>query len=126
MRNSVSKYLCITGSILLLVMAIFHGSGINYVNSLVQESDVSDLIKRIFHVLFILPTIQLIGFAIFGIVASFMKHQANRILVPLASLVLIDAFLGFYLGAVVPGIILMIPSVIFGVVAYVRRSSRAL
>jgi len=116
--NSISKYLCVVGSVLLLIIAVFHGSGLNYVSGLVQESDVSDLIKKIFPVLFILPTLQLIGFAILGWIASSMKQQANKVLIPIALFVLIDAFLGFYLGAIIPGLILMIPALLFGVVAW--------
>lgn len=116
--NRVSKTLCIIGSSLLLIIAIFHGSGFNYVNDLVLSSDVSELIKRIFPVLFILPSIQLLGLATFGFMATSMKNQANKILIPLAILVLVNAALSFYLDALIPGFILVLPSFLFAIVAY--------
>ena len=117
-RKKTSKALCITGSGLLLIMGIFHGSGINYLNNMVQTSNSPELIKNIFPVLFIFPTIQLVGLAIFGVIASNMKRQANKILIPLSIFVLIDAILAFYLSATIPGLVLLVPFFIFILVAY--------
>ena len=113
-----SKVLCMIGSGLLLAKAIFHGSGINYINNMVNASDLPGFIKGVFPVLFILPTIQLVGFAVFGLIASYMKTQANKILIPLSVLILIDAILAFYLKAIIPGVILLVPFLFFMLVAY--------
>ncbi|HAA10523.1 MAG TPA: hypothetical protein DCE41_02040 [Cytophagales bacterium] len=105
--------MCLIASSLLLVMAVFHGSGINYVTDLIKESNADDLIKNIFPVLFIIPTVQLAGFAILGVIASTLKHQANKILIPLSVLVFADALLAFYLGATLPGVVLLVPAILF-------------
>lgn len=107
-----------------MIIALFHGSGINYVSELVENSDADDLIKSIFPVLFILPTLQLLGLAIFGWVATTLKHQANKILIPLSLLVLADALLAFYLNATVPGIILLIPAALFMLSAYTNSKQQ--
>ncbi len=113
--------MCIIGILLLLFIALFHASGFNYISGLVESSKVSDLIKSIFHVLFILPTIQLIGLATFGIMALYLKEEANKILIPLAVLVLVDALLAFYLNALIPGLVLAVPAILFGIAAYQNR-----
>ncbi len=118
MKNKLSKILCVVGAVLLLIIAGFHGSGFSYVNDLVLSSDVSDLIKKIFPVLFILPTIQLIGLAAFGLMAPYMKEQSGKVLIALAILILVDAMLAFYLGANIPGVILVLPAVLFLFVVY--------
>ena len=117
------KTLCIIASSLLLFIAAFHGSGIYYINNLVQASDTPDLIKSIFPVLFILPTIQLIGLATFGFIAATMKDQANKILIPLSIFVFLDAVFAFYLGAILPGLVLSIPAFLFLFIAYHNRTS---
>ena len=119
--NRMSKVLCLIGSSLLIIMALFHGSGFHYIDNLVQTSNSSELIKNIFPVLFILPTIQLIGLAVFGLVAAFTKSQANHILIPLSVLILIDAILAFYLHAVLPGGMLVSASLIFILVVFRNR-----
>lgn len=110
-----AKTISLIGCVLLLIVGVFHGSGINYINDLVQESDVSQLVKTIFPVLFILPSLQLIGLGIIGILA--IRRSNYEILFALTALTLADALLAFWLGAVIPGLILAIPSIIFFVVA---------
>ena len=121
-HRKASKILCITSSILLLAMAIFHGSGFNFINELIQSSNSSELIKRIFPVLFILPSIQLFGLGAFGVITLFLEQQANKILIPLSILVFIDALFAFYLNAWVPGVILMIPAILFLIVSYLNST----
>jgi len=110
------KILCVVASGLLIVMGIFHGSGINYVNGLVQESDVPQLVKQVFPVLFILPSIQLIGLGVFGLLAY--KQPINPgVLLTLSVLVMVDAILAFWLNALFPGIVLLLPSLLYLIAA---------
>jgi hypothetical protein len=116
------RALCTVAGGLLIVMGIFHGSGINYVNGLVQESDVSQLVKRVFPVLFILPSFQLIGLGIIGLLAS--KHPVRpSILLTLSLLVMVDAVLAFWLNALLPGIVLFIPCLLYGAAAWNARQN---
>ena len=108
-----SKTLCLTAGILLLAMAAFHGSGLFYMQGLILETDSPQFIKDVFPVLFLVPSVELLGFAIFGLVAPAMGQKAYKILIPLAVLVLLNAAFAFYLGATIPGLILIAPALIY-------------
>lgn len=116
--RKVSKILGLIASSILLLIGILHGSGIDFINNLVQSSNVSAIVKRIFPVLYILPSIQLIGFAVFGIIATYMIKQANKIFIALSILILMDSLLAFYLHAIAAGLILIIPACLFIYLAY--------
>lgn len=110
--------MCLLGSSLLLAIALLHGSGMGFVNGLVAESNVSELIKQIFPVLFLLPSIQLLGLAGLGVVALRVGERARLLLMTLALLVLIDALLAVYLQAWIPAVVLCLPMVLYGVSAF--------
>ncbi len=113
--TKTSKYLTIFGSILLLVMACFHGSGLFYVQGLMEESNAPDFLKNIMPVLFAHPSIHLFGLSIFGFLSLSLGEAANRVLMVLAILVLLDGLLAFYLGGVIPGLLLLAATLSFGV-----------
>lgn len=115
------KILCSMASILLLFVGLFHGSGINYINGTVQTSNVSQLVKDVFPVLFISPSIQLIGLGIIGLFAV-NKHTNYNILLTLSILVLTNSILAFWLNAIIPGFILLIPSLIYLIAAWSSKN----
>lgn len=119
-KSKITKISTKIGCILLIVMALFHTSGIYYVTDLIQQSDSEPFIKEIFPVLFAHPSIQLFGLAGLGILTLFMKHETEKILFFIAIMVLIDSFLAFYLGATVPGILLIFSSFCFGLGGFKR------
>ncbi|WP_421870733.1 hypothetical protein [Marinoscillum sp.] len=120
-RSGVMNVLCAIACILLLAVGILHMSGINYINDMVQQSDVSDLVKQIFPILFLAPSIQLIVLAIFGLIAL---SKPSRIVYALISVfVLIDAIFAFWLNALIPGVILLLPGVIFVFLAWKPKTS---
>jgi len=108
-----SKILCLIGSSILFIIAVFHGSGFNYVNSLVLSSDVPDFIKEVFPVLFILPSLQLLGLATFGFIAPYLKDTVHKILIPLSIFILADAALAIYLDALIPALVLALSACLF-------------
>ncbi|MEM6830533.1 MAG: hypothetical protein AAF551_08440 [Bacteroidota bacterium] len=117
-----TKTSCTIASILLLIIGLFHGSGINFINGLVQESDVSQLVKNVFPVLFISPSIQLIGIGVIGLFA--VNENVNyKILFTLSVLVLMDVIFAFWLDALIPGIVLLIPSAIYLVAAWSSKNA---
>ena len=115
------KFLCSVASILLLLIGLFHGSGINYINGSVQASDVSQLVKNVFPVLFISPSAQLLGLGILGLFAV-NKNTDHQILFTLSILVLINSFFAFWLNAVIPGLILLTPSLIYFIAAWSSKN----
>ncbi len=116
--DKISSTLCIIASSLLLVMAIFHLSGIEYVNSLVQSVEISDLIKDIFPVLFILPSVQLLGLASFGLISISLGNKAKLTLMLISIFIALDAILAFVIGALIPGFVLLTPAIIFTMVSF--------
>lgn len=110
-----SKVLCSIGSMLLIVMAGFHGSGYSYVNTAIKESNSEIFLKEIVPVLFAHPSIHLVGLAALGILVLFLAQDGGKVLLFLALLVLTDGILAFYLGGTIPGIILVLAAVLFAV-----------
>ena len=119
--SPISKVLCIVASSLLVVVALFHASGIGYITEIVQESDLSTFVKDIFPVLFIIPSLQLLALAAFGILATKMESQTKTILLLLSLFVLIDALLAFYLNAWIPALILVLPAIMYLLAVYYER-----
>jgi len=118
--SKTSKILCLVGSALLLVMAAFHGSGLSYVNKIMAASDADNFIKQIFPILFAHPSLHLVGLAAFGILSTFLAQEAWKVLMVLLIIVLADALLAFFLGGVLPGFLLVLAALCFGI-AVVRK-----
>jgi len=114
MTNSkTTKTLTILGSTLLLIMALFHASGLFYVTGLIQQSNVESFIQEIFPVLFAHPSVQLLGLSGLGIVTLFMTHEIKKVISFIVIMVLINALFAFYLEAILPGILLVLSSALF-------------
>ncbi len=112
-KIKITKISIIVGCSLLILMALFHGSGITYITNLIQQSNVEHFIKEIFPVLFTHPSIQLLGLAALGTLTLFMKYEAKKIQFFIAIMVLIDSVSAFYLGAMIPGFLLIFASFTF-------------
>lgn len=126
MEKSVSKpkyyrILIIAGSILLTLMAIFHGSGIKIITNLMRESNSEEFIKEIFPILFLHPSIQLLGLVAFGLSTLYIPGKHKSTLIIISSLVIINSFAAFYLGALLPGILLLISSTCFFIAIFIKK-----
>ncbi|MEM1326110.1 MAG: hypothetical protein AAGI23_09160 [Bacteroidota bacterium] len=111
-----NKYFCYAGSALLLFMAIFHGSGFNFVKASIESSNADSFLKDIVPALFAHPSIHLMGLTAFGLLSTTME-QPRKVLVLLALLIFVDAALGFYLGGLIPGAFLSSAAILF-ILAY--------
>ena len=112
-KSKTHKISTLIGCSLLTIMALFHGSGILYISNLVQKSDITPFVKEIFPILFAHPSIQLLGLSGLGVLTLFMKHEIEKITFFIALMVFINAMLAFYLGATIPGVLLIFSSLIF-------------
>ncbi|MGI9551031.1 MAG: hypothetical protein ACR2MT_07520 [Aurantibacter sp.] len=119
--SKTSKVLCWVGSSLLLVMAVFHGSGYIFVKEAIVESNAETFLKEIVPALFAHPSIHLLGLSAFGILAIFLTEGARKVLVLLSVLVATDALLAFYLGGVLPGILLLTSALCFTIAGLRKR-----
>lgn len=111
--SGTAKILCTIGSVLLLVMAIFHGSGYSMISDAIAKSNASSFLKHVVPALFAHASIHLIGLAAFGILALFLAQGARRLIALLAAVVVADAILAFYLGGAVAGALLMAAALCF-------------
>ena len=111
--SKASKIYCLTGSLLLLIMGLFHGSGFFYVSEAIQSSNAEAFLKDIVPALFAHPSIHLIGLAAFGVLAVFLKHELRKLTWLLAVLVILDALLAFFLGGMIPGLLLLAAAICF-------------
>lgn len=116
--SKTSKTLCIIGSILLLVMAGFHGSGFFYIRDRILASDADAFLKDIVPVLFAHPSIHLIGLSAFGFLAIFMAQPVRLMLFLLALVILADAILAFALGGYLPGGLLVAAALCFVIAGF--------
>lgn len=112
-KSKTYTVLCIVGSVLLVVMAIFHGSGYSFIKETIDASNSEEFLKEIIPTLFVHPSIHLIGLAAFGILAIYVSEGYRKVLLLLSLLIGIDAFLAFNLGGVLPGVLLLISALCF-------------
>jgi len=124
--TKISKVATGIGSVFLAIMSLLHGSGIGYVNNLMQESNAEDFLKEIFPVLFAHPSIQLLGLAALGVLTLFMKHETEKVLLFITILIAVNCGLAFYLGATIPGILLLSSAFAFGLGGFVKMKSKSI
>jgi len=111
--KKLANLLCLFGTLLLVAMAGLHGSGFFEIKAAIEASDTSDFLKEILPPLFIHPSFHLLGLAGFGLLSIWLKGGAKAVLTLVAVLILVDALLAFYLGALIPGILLAVASGLF-------------
>ena len=122
-NNKIYSAFCIAGSSILLVMAVFHGSGYYYVSETIIASNAEPFLKDIVPVLFAHPSFHLLGLSAFGLLALELTIDAKKVLAVLSILIFIDALLALYLGGLLPGILLTIAALCF-VSASVNQNKR--
>ena len=112
MNNSYTlrnfKISIIIGSALLITMALLHGSGFEYVVDEMNESNAPSFLKEIMPVLFLQPSVHLLGLASFGGITIFLREKARPILVLVAIFIGINLVFAIYLKAYFPGAILLL------------------
>ena len=108
-----SKVATIVDSVLLIVMALFHGGGMNYVSDLMQQSDTESFLKEMIPVLFAHPSIYLLGLSMLGIVTLNMGQEIRKVLFAIAALIVVDALIAFNLSAIIPGALLLVAAFCF-------------
>lgn len=103
-----AKILCVAGCVLLLVTAMFHGSGHSGVSGAISDSNASAFLKLAVPGLWLHFSIHLAALAAFGVVASFFLAQGARSLVALLALVVAaDAVLVFSMAGFFAGVALL-------------------
>lgn len=116
---------CAIGSLLLLVMAAFHGSGYSFVSRAIADSNAAAFLKDVVPAVFLHVSIHLAGLSAFGFLAMFLRHNARALVALLAIVVLVDALLALHMGGAVPAAVLACAALCFVVAAVLRRKDIA-
>lgn len=124
--SKLSTWLCIVGSILLLIMGLFHLSGLNWISGEIAASDAKPFLKDVFPALFVHVSIQLIGLAALGCSLIFCRSGVRVIAVFIATMVAANTALALWLGAYPPSVLLACAAICFGVVAMGSAENRSL
>lgn len=97
----------------MLVLAGLHTSGLSWISGEISNSNAEDFLKDVFPVLFLHVSIQLVGLAGLGILAIFLGQAARKVLTFLGVMCFTNVGLAFYLGAIAPGVLLLIAAMLF-------------
>ena len=117
----LSKWSVILACLLLLFMAAFHGLGFSYIKHEIYSTNAEGFLKEIVPVLFLHPSIHLIGLAALGALTLYLNNISSKVQFLLAVLVMIDAGLAFYLGTLMPGILLTTAALLFFVAGWNKQ-----
>ena len=122
----VAKILCIIGCVVLLVTAVFHGTGYTAVSDAVSELSSSGL-KAALPGMWLHFSIHLATLIAFGLLALFSTHGTRSLVALIALVVAADATLVFYFIGFFAGVALLVAaSLCFALAAFqpvVRRSA---
>ncbi len=104
-----ARILCVVGCALLLITALFHGTGFSDVRDAISESTASGFLMRAVPGLWLHFSIHLVALAAFGILAMFsLAHGARRLVALLALVVAADAGLVLSLAGFFAGVALLV------------------
>lgn len=115
--------LTIIGSVMLLAMAALHASGYSYITESLLESDAPDFLKNILPTLFLYPSVVMIALVIFALSALQKKEAASFIFAAISLVLLINTVLGFVLGGLIPGGVLLFATGLFGAASFLVDKS---
>lgn len=120
-----ARILCVVGCILLLVTAIFHGTGYSGVSDAISASNASAFLKRAVPGLWAHFSIHLAVLAAFGVLVSFSAHGARSLVALLALAVAADAALVFSLAGFFAGVALLVAAALCFALAAVQPRPRS-
>lgn len=118
MKDKRLKWMAYGSGILLLIMGAFHGSGLLFITETVNASNLSDGIKSIFPILFVLPSIEMIGLGVLCFLAPQLDGRKSYLVYYVVFfLVLSNALLACYLQAWIPALVLIVPTLLLFIMA---------
>lgn len=115
--------LTVIGSAMLLAMAALHASGYSYITQNLLESDIDDFLKTILPSLFLYPSVVMVALAIFALAALRKKEAAAFVFAAISLVLLINSVLGFVLGGLIPGGVLLVAMGLFSAASFLTNKS---
>ena len=114
--TAVATALIIVGAVLLLAIATLHASGLAALTNAVAATELSPLYKAALPALWLYPSGAMVTLALYALVL--LRNTAPRSgLVFVAVAALANSVLGFVLGGVLPGLVMMIAGLAVGAAA---------
>ncbi len=113
------------GSAMAIGMAGLHASGYNYVRQTLLESNAPDFSKEILPPIFLYPSIVLCLLVALNITALVNNQAVSFILGASAFFFVANSLFGFILGGLIPGGVLLITSLLFGMASYLARNLKS-
>ena len=118
-----SKILCAFGCVLLLVTAIFHGTGYPAVRDAMEASSIPAFFKSSLPGVWLHFSIHLVVLIFFGVLALFSSHGARSLLSLLALAVAADAALVFSVAGFFAGVTLLIAAALCFALAAIQHGA---
>ncbi len=109
---------------MLIAIAALHGSGYGYVAGTIAQSQLPAFLKRVLPPLYLYPSVLMGTLA--AVVLLALRQQEGRAFVFRVVSAIFDgnAVLGFALGGIVPGGVLLLVAGLFWVIAHLVRPQR--
>jgi len=110
--------LAAVGAVMLIGMGVLHGSGYGYVASVLAESNLPTFLKRVLPPLYLYPSVLMAALA--AVVLITLRQQEGRPFMfrVVSVIVAANAALGFVLGGIIPGGVLLLVAGLFWFVAH--------
>ncbi len=107
---------------MLVGMGVLHGSGFTYVSDTLASSELPGFLKRVLPPLYLYPSVLMVILALVIVLALRQRNGQSFVLAVVAGIVAANAVLGFVLGGLLPGGVLLTVTALIGVAA--RQSAR--
>ena len=109
----LSGWLCGLGNLLLIAIAVLHGSGFEQFTAEVEASNASPMLKLMFPVLYVVPSLFLMTMAGFGGLALASPNLRRPVCFVLAPSVFLCGFLGLLVNQWAPLVVMGLGSLFF-------------
>ena len=117
MSHRTTTVLSVLIAAMLVSIAGLHASGIGYVAAAVAGSELPEFLKRVLPPLYLYPSILLLVLAAVVIFSLWHPRGRSFALYTVSAMVALNAALGFILGGIVPGGVLLLVAVLALLVA---------
>ena len=114
---SSSSISCALGVLFVLAIAGLHASGFERFTDQMNQTDASSMLKDMFPVLYLMPSLYLAALAAFGILAMVDRRSRRSICVILAPAVLLAGALALLLGEWLPLVVMGVGGGLFAFAA---------
>ena len=115
-----SSISCALGVLFVLAIAILHATGFERFTNEMNQTDASTMMKDMFPVLYLMPSLYLAALAAFGVLAMLDRRSRRSICLILAPAVLLAGALALLLGEWLPLVVMGVGAGFFALAALMK------